>query len=95
MTKQTEPLEILVVDDLAENRNAAKEYFSTLGNVKVDFAESYIEGLAKLQENVYAAAIFDLELPKLEGGKPEKLGFELAKEAAKYAVVGKTFSFLL
>lgn len=78
------PLEILVVDDRAENRMAAQEYFSTRTDVKVNFAASYCEGLQKLREGLYAVGIFDLELPRTEGAEPEKLGFELAKEAEKY-----------
>jgi len=78
------PLEILVVDDRTENRMVAQEYFNTRTDVKVDFATSYSEGLQKLREGLYAIGIFDLELPRMEGSEPEKLGFELAREAERY-----------
>ena len=106
------PLEILVVEDREENRKAALDYFSTISDVIVDFATNYNDGLQKLQNRIYAAAIFDLELPRREGkwnyshlqfntttgkfdlelpvrkeeAQPEKLGFNLADEATKYAV---------
>jgi len=79
-------LEVLVVDDKEENIKAAGEYFSRRDDVKVDFAMNYNEALRKLEENVYAIAIFDLELPRNHGEKTEKLGFELAREATKYAI---------
>ena len=79
-------LEILIVEDREENRRAAQEYFDTRDDTRVDFATSYDEGLQKLQEGLYGIGIFDLELPKSEGAEPEKLGFELAREATKYAM---------
>jgi len=83
--KMEKQLEILIVEDREENRIAAKKYFNTQ-NVCVDFATSYDEGLQKLQEGLYAVGIFDLELPRKKGDEPEKLGFELAKKATKYAM---------
>ena len=83
---ERKPLEILVVEDREENREAAREYFNTRDDVHVDFATSYDEGLRKLQEGLYGIGIFDLELPRTEGAEPEKLGFELAREAEKYGM---------
>jgi hypothetical protein len=75
-------LEILIVEDKAENIAAAKIQLEKFkDNVTADFALTYEDGLKKMQEKIYFSAIFDLELPRTEGGLPEKLGFELAKFA--------------
>ncbi|MEA3514863.1 MAG: hypothetical protein U9R34_05270 [Nanoarchaeota archaeon] len=79
-------LDILIVEDREENRRAAQEYFDMRSDVCVDFAPNYDEGVRKLQTGLYGLGIFDLELPRSEEDEPEKLGFELAREATKYAM---------
>ena len=79
-------LDILIVEDREENRRAAQEYFNMRDDVCVDFATNYNEGMRKLQGGLYGVGIFDLELPRNEEDEPEKLGFELAKEATIYAM---------
>lgn len=79
-------LEILVVEDGEKNRRAAQEYFNSRNDVNVNFVASYEDGLEKLQQEKYDFAIFDLELPKTEGTKPEKIGFSLAEKAEKYNI---------
>jgi len=79
-------LEVLVVEDNPKNKVAAQTFFDTQEGMRVDFATTYEEGLRRLQENIYAAAIFDLELPRKEGNEPERLGFELGEEAKKLRV---------
>lgn len=74
-------IQVLVVDDREENRNAAAEYFKTREDVEVDFAESYTQAMEMLNKKVYYYGLFDLELPKKEGDEPEKLGFDLAEKA--------------
>ena len=86
MTNENKKLEILVVDDREENREAAKKYFSTRKEVNVDFAETYNDGLKKLNEKVYAFGIFDIELPKNKAEKPERLGYGLGDEADKQSL---------
>lgn len=73
-------LEILVVEDDEENRKAAEEFFRTRSDVKVDFASTYEEAIEKLELNLYAGAILDLEFPRTQGAKLEKLGLELGRE---------------
>lgn len=79
-------LEVLIVEGIEENRVAAKKCFSSIDDVYADFAMSYMEGLLKIQSGLYALGIFDLYLPREEGSMPEKLGFELAREATKYII---------
>jgi CheY-like chemotaxis protein len=76
-------IQVLVVDDREENRNAAAEYFKTREDVNVDFAKTYEQAIKMLNEKVYYFGLFDLELPRKEGDAPEKLGFYLADEADK------------
>ncbi len=83
-SEKNKPLEILIVEDREENRKAAMEYFSTISSVSIDFATTYEEGMRKIGEKVYAFGIFDMELPRTEGSKPEKLGYELVDKAAEY-----------
>jgi len=77
-------LEILVVDDRAENIAAARTALE--GKANVDVAMNYEDGLKKLESKVYAFGIFDIQMPRKEGMKTENLGFELEKEAEKYAL---------
>jgi CheY-like chemotaxis protein len=77
--KKMEKLEILVVDDLEENRIAAKQYFDSIG-IKVDFAVDFESGKEKLEQKDYYFAIFDLEMPNKEG-KLGDFGYELEKFA--------------
>jgi response regulator RpfG family c-di-GMP phosphodiesterase len=80
----TDKLEILIIDDMEENRNAAKTALSDKADI--DFATNYEDGLRKMQTKVYAFGIFDLELPRKQGMEPEKLGYNLADEANKQAL---------
>jgi hypothetical protein len=73
---------ILVVDDREENRAAAKSYFDTRSDVEVDYAADYESALQKLQDELYAFGIFDLEIPKNKGSDCTRhYGFKLAEEA--------------
>jgi len=85
MTNETQnKLEILIVEDREENRNAAKAALKD--KINIDFATNYEDGLKKLQTKVYAFGIFDVELPRKDEMKTEKLGFELENEAYKYGL---------
>lgn len=77
-------IQVLVVDDREENRNAAAEYFKTREDVNVDFAETYEQAIKMLNEKVYYYGLFDLELPRKEREEPEKLGFDLAEKADNF-----------
>lgn len=81
-----EKIEVLIVEDKQENKEAAQKYFKTRNDVKIDFASTFEEGLKKLRQKKHDFGIFDLELPKKEGDEPEKLGFDLAKEAEKLII---------
>ncbi len=74
-------IKLLIVEDREENVNAAKQYFSSMPNVEVEFASDYEQGLEKLMKGFYAGAILDVELPKKAGMEPEKLGYDLAQKA--------------
>ena len=89
---EKKPLEILVVEDMPENLAAAKDYFQGIGGVKIDYASNFEQAKKKLEDNVYAAAIIDLHIPKAEGGMPEKIGYELAAMAQQYSVCFVIFS---
>jgi len=82
-TNETENLEILIVEDREENRNAAREAFAKIENVTLDFATNYEEAIEKMPQKPYAAAIIDLEFPRTEGATPEKLGDKLIEETKK------------
>jgi len=85
MTNETKnKLEILVVEDRAENIAAAKTALE--GKANLDIAKNYEDGLKKIEEGVYHFGIFDLELPRREGMNTERLGFELENAAEKYAL---------
>lgn len=68
-------MRILIVEDLPENVEAAKKALEKTHSL--DIVKSYEEAKALLDENIYSAAILDLNFPKQEGGEPEKLGFML------------------
>ena len=74
------PLEILIVEDQEENREAAKEFFNGVDGVNADFAGNYEEALQKLEQKIYAAAILDIKFPRGENSEPEKLGPELGRD---------------
>ena len=84
MTNENKKLEILVVDDRAENIAAARTALK--GKANVDVAMNYEDGLKKLESKVYAFGIFDIQMPRKEGMKTENLGFDLEKAAEKYAL---------
>jgi hypothetical protein len=71
-------LEILVVEDRAENRQAAKEFFDQLGKFSVDYATNLEEAKELLKKKDYILGIFDLDMPIKDGGNVvEKAGLEL------------------
>src|SRR3989344_3481422 len=74
-------MKILIVDDSARNREAAKTFFDTQNDVEVDFAITYEEAVAMMKQKVYAFGLFDLNFPDATGGGPKPLGFKLAEEA--------------
>jgi CheY-like chemotaxis protein len=76
-------LEILVVEDRAENVAAARQYFSTRPELSFDVAGNYADALKMANKKVYAGAILDLNFPKQEGRQPENLGLELGKALDK------------
>ena len=82
-----ENLEILVVDDLEENRETAKEYFESVG-ITVDLAIDYESGKKKMEQKDYYFAILDLQMPDRydDDGIMGEYGFELEKIAKKYSI---------
>jgi CheY-like chemotaxis protein len=77
-------LEILVVDDLKENRETAKQYFESIG-LKVDLAIDYESGKEKMKQKDYFAAILDLQLPNKVNNFGD-YGFELEEIAKVYSI---------
>lgn len=75
MENKKSKLEILIIDDLEENRNAARIGLRDIA--EITFATNYAEAMKKLEEKSYAAAIVDLNFPRNEGEGPQKIGFEL------------------
>ena len=80
-----EKLEILVVDDLYENRVTAREYFASVG-INVDLAVNYETGKEKIEQRDYYFTILDLQMPYDDEEKMGEYGFELEKIANKYAI---------
>jgi hypothetical protein len=77
-----EKLEILVVEDMEENRQAAKEFFDQLGKFSVDYATNLEEAKELLKKKDYILGIFDLDMPVEDGGDiVEKAGLELGSIA--------------
>ncbi len=70
---------MLIVEDREENRQAAQKFFDTKADIDIDFARTYHEAIEKMYGHVYAAAIIDLEIPREEGGEPDKeFGLDLS-----------------
>lgn len=90
--EQNEKLEIIVVDDRAENIAAARQYFETRPEINVTYATSYDEAAKLMDEYVYAAGLFDLELPRTAGTQTKQLGFELADKMPKMPVFNSIFN---
>jgi len=75
---ENKKLEILVVEDREENRQAAKEFFDQLGKFSVDYATNLEEAKELLKKKDYFLGIFDLDMPVKDGGNiVEKAGLEL------------------
>jgi hypothetical protein len=83
-------MKVLIVEDRFDNAVTAMQFFSSKGieTVVVGDAEMAIE---KLQEEVFLAAILDVEIPQRKGGKPEKLGPKVGKIAKK---LGTSYVYL-
>ncbi len=79
-------LEMLIVDDREENRNAARAFFETQPDLQVEYASDYEQAMKMLNEKIYDCAILDVELPKKQGEPVERLGTALGKEAEDLAV---------
>lgn len=73
---------LLVVEDTKINREAA---LAGLGE-PVGFAETYEEALAKVEAEIYGAAILDLNFPRAAGSPIEELGRQLHKELDRYGI---------
>jgi len=84
MTNETNKLEILVVDDKAENIAAAKAALD--GKASLDIATNYDEAIKAIKEKSYAGAILDIEFPRNQGAVPAKLGLKLGKNLRNYAI---------
>lgn len=66
-------IQVLVVDDREENRNAAIEYFKTRESAEVEFAETCEEAIKMMDRKFYYYGIFNL--------KTSEESIELAKKA--------------
>jgi len=84
MTNQT--LEILVIDDKKENRKAASDFFSTQGDLKIDYAFDYQSGLKKLHEKTYDGAVIDVQMPYKTGEEAHEYGILIGRAAEDLAV---------
>ena len=71
-------LEILIIEDTEENREAAKK--ACPEHLKLGFAEDYAEAVKEIESGKYAGLIIDLNFPRTKGQSPEQLGFELVKK---------------
>jgi hypothetical protein len=85
MTEQTsvQKLEILIVEDREENRNAARQAFSKMEGLSVDFASNYEDAIKQISLKPYGAAIIDLMFPRKSGETEQKLGDKLIVEAKR------------
>ncbi len=89
--KITRPLEILVVEDKEENREAAQKYFNTRSDVHIDMVTNYTKAIYQMKHKIYAFGIFDVKLP--HGGipyglndNPRSFGYDLAEESEKLSL---------
>ncbi len=73
-------LEVLVVENLAENRAAALKALNEEGAV-VELAPAYVEGVGKLGKGGYDFALLDLRLEERGEGLVQNLGLVLARLA--------------
>jgi len=80
-------LNVLVVDDDPENLDAAKQYFHTRKDVRVNYSTNYHHAKQMLESKVYAFALFDYQLPYEAGMEPsEEYGLHLASRATLQAL---------
>jgi len=79
----TDKLEILVVEDREENISAAKNYFSKMENVLVDYAKDYTEAITNLESKKYNGVISDIFFPQTTGSEERQLGKKLIYTLAK------------
>lgn len=77
-------LEILIIEDRAENREAAKK--ARPEDMNFSYARNFNEGKKEIESGKYDGAIIDVQMPKDEGQETEILGYELADLATEYAV---------
>ena len=77
-------LEVLVVDDLEENIEAAKSFFSTVEDANVTYANTYKEGHSKLRHSRCDIGMFDLKLPD---GRGTLLSREASKRQIPWAII--------
>lgn len=73
-------MKVLVVEDQSENVIAALEFFENEG-IEVEVVGNVEAAQRKLEEEDFGAAIIDVEIPRVEGGKPEKVGVEIGEIA--------------
>lgn len=84
MTNTTEhQYPVFILDDLAENRAAAEEYFSSIG-IPVVFTTTFEEAKTVLeaQNAIFQAYIFDVQVPAHDGEEPTDRSAELEQIAS-------------
>ncbi len=70
---------VLVVEDREENTVAVYEFFKSIG-MEIEVATNLQEAVMKLEQD-FLAAIIDIEIPRIAGTRPERLGQELGEIA--------------
>jgi CheY-like chemotaxis protein/HPt (histidine-containing phosphotransfer) domain-containing protein len=87
-----EPLElsILLVEDNKTNQLLAKTRLERW-KCKVDIANNGIEGVKKVQKNIYDLILMDIQMPVMDGYEASKIiKNDISKKAAKIPIIAMT-----
>lgn len=76
-------LKILVVDDVADNRNIFNAYLSKLPH-SLSFAQNGIEALAMTEKNTYDVIFMDIQMPGIDGYETTTRIREIEKKARRH-----------
>ena len=78
-------MKVLVVEDDVANAITAMQFFNSK-DVEAVIVSNVETAVQKLQEEVFLAAILDVEIPRGKGANPERLGPEVGKVAKEGGV---------
>lgn len=73
-------MKVLVVEDRIENTLAALKFFDG-EDIPIEIASTVKDAIQKLHEEIFGAAVLDVEIPMFEGAPVEGVGHEVGKIA--------------